>query len=477
MIEFKKKIKLNKINEAVDFFIDNFGKIDFNIIDVEQLITEVFKMFIKSFGYKKEAICEKIRFIFLDFNDLEKIENLILLVEEVEPKILLLIIFSKYLSNIGNYEKAIIILEFSENLVLETKEKKELSVIYYNQAKIHCFLMNYQTSLKYTKKLEPIIEKNSFIMKLINSLQGDLYLKLQNYEKAIENYSEGFRISEEMNYDCGKIECLIGLISANQKVNSKEIKKYFNLLKKLRVKNESKNIEFNLLHCFGRYELNKENFSEAREYFLQSYELSMVLKNDYLAAISTYYLVYINRLLKFEEDALNWQEKFELIFNNLDIILRSSIKFNLESYNIPFSPIFEKKLIVKSFDKENFFINKIENKIFQENSKYEIIINLFNNTIIIDNTIICLDKKPVTRNIINLFVRNINTPINHSILFKKIWKRSYDQIKDSASLRKSISRLRKLLDKKNIHRFILSTDYNEYKFNDKTNYCIILQID
>ncbi|MDD5090440.1 MAG: tetratricopeptide repeat protein [Candidatus Wallbacteria bacterium] len=60
-------------------------------------------------------------------------------------------------------------------------------------------------------------------------------------------------------------------------------------------------------------------------------------------------------------------------------------------------------------------------------------------------------------------------------IYPKVWERNFDPQSDATTFRMNISRLRKILDPQNTHRFIEGTDDSHcYRLNPKINYCIIM---
>ncbi|MDD5089922.1 MAG: NB-ARC domain-containing protein [Candidatus Wallbacteria bacterium] len=107
--------------------------------------------------------------------------------------------------------------------------------------------------------------------------------------------------------------------------------------------------------------------------------------------------------------------------------------------------------------------------------QFEIFIDFAGKKLFIDGQEKDFFGKRTLAPLLRCFCSSPGTELKTREIFKAVWDRSYSPESDASTFRMTLSRLRTMLDKENLNRFITQgTESSAYRFNDQCRFCVIL---
>ncbi|MDD2717871.1 MAG: AAA family ATPase [Candidatus Wallbacteria bacterium] len=120
----------------------------------------------------------------------------------------------------------------------------------------------------------------------------------------------------------------------------------------------------------------------------------------------------------------------------------------------------------------------IYEKIFSKRSEFEIFADFSGKVLMVDGRELEFFGKRTLVPLLQVFATQPGVSLTTKEIFRSVWGRDYSPSEDSSTFRMTLSRLRTLLDKDNLNRFISQTDESgTYRFNDQVNLCVVFQSD
>ncbi|MDD2717966.1 MAG: tetratricopeptide repeat protein [Candidatus Wallbacteria bacterium] len=391
----------------------------------------------------------------------------------------ILLAYGVFLDQINRPYEALACMEKAEVMQRKLPAFRDLSNTLYQKAALNSRMDKLEQAEAEIRECEELKLKfrENFYLIYIRSLQAFIHFQREEWEQALELKNQALELSRKLGLT--HQETYFFAFFGEIYMRMGDLDKAEMYLRKALESSKARQDELHSAEVgqsMALYLLFRGRTSEALEYLTQARDFALKNGNQKLAASSQFYLSIALELTGDEcfSEFRKAAEKLILELSGSDRVKFES-DLNWFADHIRQAGSGNYTVITQKDGKKQVSALEI-GKISQKSSEFEIFVDFANRILRVDGKDIDFFSKRTLLPLFTAFATQPGKSIGTAELFFINWGRKFDPEYDGISVRKAISRLRAMLDKKNKDRFICSSDQaGYYHFNDRCDYYIILE--